>query len=106
VIGMTSALALLRLFPRLRLLEVLGAYSFTVYLFHPFFVGASRTALKLILQPSTEALFAVGLLAGLAGPPILERTLGRFPLANRWLFGQSDSGHHNELPRPAVWGSR
>jgi surface polysaccharide O-acyltransferase-like enzyme len=91
VIGMTSALALLQLFPRLRLLEVLGAYSFTVYLFHPFFVGASRSALKLFSQPSTEVLFTVGLLAGLAGPPILERALGRFPLANRWLFGQSNA---------------
>ncbi len=79
VIGMTSALALLRLFPRLRLLEVLGAYSFTVYLFHPFFVGASRTALKLVGRPSTGALFAVGLLAGLVGPPVLERVLGRYP---------------------------
>jgi PAS domain S-box-containing protein len=67
-----------------------------VYLFHPFFVGATRTALKIVgLAGSTELLFGVGLAAGLIGPVILERVLGGVPVLSRLLFGQS-----------AAWGGK
>jgi peptidoglycan/LPS O-acetylase OafA/YrhL len=89
VIGATSALTLLWAFPRLRPLEVLGAYSFTIYLFHPFFVGASRAVLKMLAVPSTTLVFVVGLCAGVLGPAVMERVLGGVPLASRFLFGQS-----------------
>ena len=101
IIGMTSALTLLRVFPNWRPLAALGAYSFAVYLFHPFFVGGARTAMKIVgLSSSTELLFAVGLAAGLIGPAILERVLGGVPVVSRLLFGQSAaSGGKKKLPR-------
>jgi PAS domain S-box-containing protein len=89
LIGATSALTLLRLFPNWKPLTLLGAYSFAVYLFHPFFVGASRTALKIAGVLSTELIFIVGLAAGIVGPVILERLLGGVPIVSRLLFGQS-----------------
>jgi PAS domain S-box-containing protein len=90
LIGMTGALALLRLFPNWQPLAMLGTYSFAVYLFHPFFVGGTRTAMKLAgLSSSTELVFAVGLAAGLIGPAILERMFGGVPIVSRLLFGQS-----------------
>ncbi len=88
LMGATSALTLLRFFPRLRPLELIGAYSFTIYLFHPFFVAGARTALKMAQNASTDAVFVVGLIAGVLGPAVLERVLGGIPIANQFLFGQ------------------
>jgi PAS domain S-box-containing protein len=90
LIGTTGALTLLRVFPSWKPLAVLGAYSFAVYLFHPFFVGGTRTALQIAgVSTSTELLFAVGLVAGLIGPAVLEHVLGGVPIVSRMLFGQS-----------------
>ena len=100
LIGLTSALTLLRAFPNWQPLALLGAYSFAVYLFHPFFVGGSRTALKLAgLSSATELVFVVGLAAGLIGPVILERMLGGVPVVSRLLFGQSPAQGRKKLVR-------
>ncbi len=45
-IGVSAAIALVGVFPRMNVLERVGAYSFAIYLFHPFFVAGSRTALE------------------------------------------------------------
>jgi peptidoglycan/LPS O-acetylase OafA/YrhL len=105
LIGVTSALTLLRAFPSWKPLALLGAYSFAVYLFHPFFVGGSRTALKVAgLSSATELVFVTGLAAGLIGPVILERVLGRVPVVSRMLFGQSASQGREKkhLQRPLL----
>lgn len=88
LIGVAGTLTLIYFFPHLRALELLGAYSFTVYLFHPFFVAASRAALKLAQLTSTELGFAVGLAAGVLGPVALERVLRRMTVPRRLLLGQ------------------
>jgi peptidoglycan/LPS O-acetylase OafA/YrhL len=88
LIGVSGTLTLIHFFPHLRALELLGAYSFTIYLFHPFFVAASRAALKLAQVTSTELGFVVGLAAGVLGPPILESALRNMPLPRRLLLGQ------------------
>jgi surface polysaccharide O-acyltransferase-like enzyme len=87
-IGVSGTLTLVYFFPHLRALELLGAYSFTIYLFHPFFVAASRAALKFAHMYSTELGFTVGLVAGVLGPPILEHALRAMPLPRRLLLGQ------------------
>ena len=100
LIGATGALTLLRLFPKWQPLALLGAYSFVVYLFHPFFVGASRMVLKAVGLPNTELIFVVALAAGLIGPVILERVLGGVPILSRLLFGQpAVSGGKKRVPR-------
>jgi peptidoglycan/LPS O-acetylase OafA/YrhL len=88
LIGVSGTLTLVYFFPHLRVLELLGAYSFTIYLFHPFFVAGSRAALKFAHLYSTELAFAVCLLAGVLGPPILEHALRGMPLPRRILLGQ------------------
>jgi peptidoglycan/LPS O-acetylase OafA/YrhL len=88
LIGVAGTLTLLYFFPNVRALEWLGAYSFTIYLFHPFFVAASRAALKLAQVTSTELGFAAGLAAGVLGPVVLERMLRRTTLTRRLLLGQ------------------
>jgi hypothetical protein len=88
LIGVSGTLTLIYFFPHLRALELLGAYSFTIYLFHPFFVAASRAALKLAQIRSTELGFVVGLAAGVLGPPLLEAALRGMPLSRRLLLGQ------------------
>jgi surface polysaccharide O-acyltransferase-like enzyme len=88
LIGVTGTLTLVYFFPHLRVLELLGAYSFTVYLFHPFFVAGSRAVLKFAHIGSTELGFAVGLAAGVIGPPLLEMALRSMPWPRRYLLGQ------------------
>ena len=46
VIGFSGVMALIYFTPRWRPLERLGAYSFTIYLFHPFAVAPSRKILQ------------------------------------------------------------
>jgi glucans biosynthesis protein C len=88
LIGVTGTLTLLYFFPHMRVLELLGAYSFTVYLFHPFFVAGSRAVLKFAHIGSTELGFALGLAAGVLGPPVLEIILRNMPWPRRYLLGQ------------------
>jgi glucans biosynthesis protein C len=88
LIGVSGTLTLIYCFPHWRVLGLLGAYSFTIYLFHPFFVAASRAALKLAQVTSTELGFVVGLAAGVLGPPVLETALRGMPVSRRLLLGQ------------------
>jgi glucan biosynthesis protein C len=88
VIGVSGTLTLIYIIPHCRPLELLGAYSFTIYLFHPFFVAAARSLLKLAQVTSTEIGFVFGVAAGLLGPPVLERALRGMPLPRQILLGQ------------------
>ncbi len=88
IIGVSGTLTLIHLFPHFRPLELLGAYSFTIYLFHPFFVAASRSILKLAQVTSTELGFVLGVAAGVLGPRVLELALREMPLPRRLLLGQ------------------
>jgi surface polysaccharide O-acyltransferase-like enzyme len=90
-IGVTAAIALVGVFPRLSLLERVGAYSFAIYLFHPFFVAGSRTVLKFAGLNMTAVAFAVCLIVGIVGPVILQRMIGDRPVAGRLLFGSPQS---------------
>lgn len=88
-VGLSGSLALLYVMPRLRWLELIGAYSFTIYLFHPFAVAPSRKVLEGLGVEAPSVLFAAGLTAGVLCPILLERVAGRWPVARRWLLGLS-----------------
>ena len=88
LIGATGTLTLLGFFPCAKYLGRLGTYSFTVYLFHPFFVAFTRKMLGMLHLTADELVFIVCLVAGLIGPVILERIVSRIPVARTALLGQ------------------
>jgi glucans biosynthesis protein C len=85
MVGATGTIAMIGLFPKARLLERIGAYSFAIYLFHPFFVAAVRAVSKPI--GVTGLIFTACVIAGVAGPMVLERVLGNVPIVKTLLFG-------------------
>jgi hypothetical protein len=67
----------------------IGPYSYAVFLFHLFFTGGSRQLMQHaagIYDP--YVLFAVGMLAGLIGPIVLQRAVLRRPVLAWALLGQ------------------
>ena len=99
LIGVTSALALLGLLPSVKPLERMGAYSFAIFLFHPFFVAAVRAVHKLLGVGSMELTFVVCLLAGVIGPVILQQALRGSPIASGLLFGERPKSVRSDAPR-------
>jgi len=94
-IAASATLAMVRLFPAFRPLEIVGAYSFGIYLFHPFFVAAVRVASKPL--EVLAILFTACVIAGVLGPMGLERLLGRVPVVKTLLFGT-----RTRIPQPAI----
>jgi fucose 4-O-acetylase-like acetyltransferase len=88
VIGATGVLTLSAYFPRVGMLERLGAYSFAVYLFHPFFVAPVRMALGMLQVTTLGCAFIGCLIAGIVGPAILESLVNQTPWANMALLGR------------------
>lgn len=87
-IGVTGTLTLIWFFPYSRVLATLGAFSFAVYLFHPFFVAFARKMLGLMHVTGHGSAFMVCLTAGLIGPAILDRVVSRIPVVRTALLGQ------------------
>jgi surface polysaccharide O-acyltransferase-like enzyme len=85
-IAATATLAMVRLFPSFRPLEIIGAYSFSIYLFHSFFVAAARLVSKPV--GTLAIVFAACVVAGVIGPMVLERVLGNVPVVKTLLFGK------------------
>jgi peptidoglycan/LPS O-acetylase OafA/YrhL len=89
-IASTATLAMVRLFPAFRPLEMIGAYSFSIYLFHSFFVAAVRVVSKPVEM--LAIVFTACVIAGVVGPMVLERVLGNVPVVKTLLFGKRTGG--------------
>ena len=80
--GSAIALLLIRFFPRLEWCEALGAYSFTIYLWHP----AANALVRLLMIDAgfttTWLLFVAGTAGGVLIPVALHRATMRLP---RWI---------------------
>jgi len=71
-----------------RFLVFIGDKSYAIFLFHVFFTAGSRIVLKhLIPEVSIPALFAVGLVAGIAGPIVISWAALKHPLSALLLLG-------------------
>lgn len=72
----------------IRPLAIIGPFSFTIYLFHPFFTSASRRLLRTI-DPSipTHLLFIIGLLSGVLFSIALHHIAVRYRLSALLLLG-------------------
>lgn len=88
-IGIIGCAVLLGSRLNIRVFAWVGEYSYTIYLLHIFFTAASRILLSRLGVESTYALFVSGCLAGLLGPVLVERALGRFYLFRLLVSGQS-----------------
>jgi surface polysaccharide O-acyltransferase-like enzyme len=88
-LSISGCLTLLYWVPRVKWLGWVGGFSFTVYLYHVFFTAGTRLTLNMIGDFSVHVHFAVGLLAGITGPILVELLLRRNALARRTMLGQS-----------------
>lgn len=88
-IGIIGCAVLLGSRLNIRLFALVGEYSYTIYLLHIFFTAASRILLSRLGVESTYVLFMSGCLAGMFGPVLVERALGRFYLFRLLVSGQS-----------------
>jgi peptidoglycan/LPS O-acetylase OafA/YrhL len=98
-IAATATLAMVRLFPAFRPLQVIGTYSFAIYLFHPFFVAAVRVASKPVGM--LTIVFVACVIAGVLGPMMLERILGNVPIVKTLLFGRRTRARQPAAPHGA-----
>jgi fucose 4-O-acetylase-like acetyltransferase len=88
-LALGGLLTLLHSIPRSRSLAWIGAFSFTIYLYHVFFTAGARVALHSVGMDALFPNFVAGLLAGVAGPIVVELALRRSKPLRRVFLGQS-----------------
>ena len=88
-VGVLACAALVGSRMKVALLARIGVYSYTIYLLHIFFTAASRIFLSWTGIDSIYILFAMGSVAGIFGPIVLEMVFGRFYYFKLLVFGQS-----------------
>lgn len=98
-LGMCSVLALCWWIPRSQILEWIGGFSFTIYLYHVFFSAGSRIALRRAGVHEDIALFCIGLIVAIAGPIVLHKVLSRNRYTRKVFLGLGDP--HARSHRPA-----
>lgn len=99
MIGAIFCLSLLIVAPRHSGLARLGGYSYTIYLFHVFFTAGSFEALRALAPGTPDALvWAIGLVAGIAGPVAAHHVLLRSRILSTLFLGMK--------PRPRSAASR
>ncbi|SNT13253.1 Surface polysaccharide O-acyltransferase, integral membrane enzyme [Sphingomonas laterariae] len=72
ICGSAACVALLALSPRITWLETIGRYSYTIYLWHIFFLAGTREALLLIGVREVPLLFFASASMGLIAPILLH----------------------------------
>lgn len=70
------------------LLIWIGAYSFTIYLYHVFFTAGVRVLLERVGFAAPPVVFVVGCALGILGPMAVESVLRRNAVSRRILLGQ------------------
>lgn len=88
VCGAAIVVILVRLFPRIRALQWIAIYSFTIYLWHPAANAVLRKLLWEVGIKSTGLLFAIGLAAGLLIPVVIHVVAQRFPRLSLMVIGR------------------
>ena len=100
MIGLSGVLGLLALGLRNTLAARLGRHAYAVFLFHVFFTAGTRETIQAIMPGvPAEAIILPGLVAGLAGPVLLEKGLLRVPVLRVMMLGIRPGN-----PRPGAIG--
>ena len=79
-------------------LIVLGAYSYTIYLFHVFFSAESRIVLHQAGISNLPVLVIAGVTSGVLGPILLHRIVARYPLPSALLLGKRSRATGGGVP--------
>ena len=94
LLGTSGVLALLHWFPSMSGLAFIGRSSFAIFLYHAFFTAGTRQAMAAIGFSTMRLMeFSLSLLAGVAGPMVVEYRVGRIPWLAGPLLGQAAPLH-------------
>jgi peptidoglycan/LPS O-acetylase OafA/YrhL len=88
-LSLSGIFVLMYWLPPLGTLGWLGAFSFTIYLYHVFFTAGTRVVLQRLGGVDLPVQALLGCTAGVLGPVFFEIAVRRSALARRWLLGQS-----------------
>ena len=86
--GMAGAAFLLQRLPRNTVLETIGGYSYTIFLWHVVVGAAARLVLLRLGVTSTPVLFSLILAAAVSGPMLLLHALRWTPWLSMALTGE------------------
>lgn len=87
VCGIAGAYVLMARFPRVRLLEIIGTFSFSIYLWHSIAASAVRQSILVNLALPTAITFIVLLAVGIAFPIAIHLVVERMPLLSIFAAG-------------------
>jgi len=90
--GMAGAAFLFQRLPRNSFLEIIGAYSYTIFLWHVVIGAAARLVLTKLGVVGTPMLFTLIFIAAVLGPIVLQHMLQWTPLLSMALTGEKLTG--------------
>jgi len=103
VCGMAGAYLLLTRLPRIQLFETIGAFSFTIYLWHSIAASAARQTIVHGLHLPTSVEFILLLGVGIVVPICIHRLVERVPLVSIFAAGiRHPKPLRTPLPRDAT----
>ena len=86
--GICCVMVMLYLVPRLRALEAISIYTYTIYLWHGMGNAAVRVALRHLHVENIGVIVVLGFLAGVIGPILFHIAIRRFPRMSSFLIGR------------------
>lgn len=104
--GLSASFLLCRLPFNFCLLSYIGANSFVIFLFHPFFTASTRMGLYAIHLKNVNALVVLLTIAGVGAPILVGKIISLFPIARFAFLGDKWSTTDMRFPRRLICLSR
>lgn len=87
VFGVSACCLLLMLTPKIKVIEWLAPFAFTIYLYHVFGTAGMRELLHALQIFTPWVNFFAGIVGGIALPIVLHKLANRFSLSRKWVLG-------------------
>lgn len=101
--GAAGGFLMLARCPRIRIFETIGAYSFTIYLWHSVCAAAVRHGLAAQMQLPSGIEFLILMIAGLAGPIAVHLIVRRIPVLSLLAAGVRPQHRKSEPSQFPLW---